>query len=184
MLLHLPWQLQDKPFVLPKASRPSCCSPQKYESGFDTTIAHSGRSSAYIKSIAPVKASDFGQLYTGTEVGYRSKRMRLSAYIKADHVEGWAGLWMQVGGHSNEVLSFDNMHDRPIQDTSDWQKYEVVVDVPDNSVAYSYGVTLHGTGEVWFDDVQLEAVSDDVPLTNPLDRSQLVNPGFEPMSPT
>ena len=140
-------------------------APEKYQIGFDSTVAHSGRSSAYIKSIAPVKASDFGQWYFGTEIGSRGKHMRLSAYIKAKDVEGWAGLWMQVRGQSDKLLSFDDMRDRAIQGTSDWQKYEVVLDVPDDSVAYSYGITMYGPGEVWLDDVQVEDVGTDVPTT-------------------
>ena len=154
-------------------------APQSYEMGFDSTIAYSGRSSAYIKSILPVRAPDSGAFSTGSTVDYRGRRIRLSAYIKAQDVEGWAGLWMEVGRPWHEVLGYDDMSVRPIRGTSDWQKYEVVLDVPDNSEGYGYGVTLNGQGEVWFDDVKLEVVGDDVPVTGMLNRSQPVNADFE-----
>src|SRR4026207_1849765 len=29
---------------------------------------------------------------------YRGKRVRMSAEVRADHIESWAGLWMRVDG--------------------------------------------------------------------------------------
>ncbi|MBI5564090.1 MAG: hypothetical protein HY870_04280 [Chloroflexi bacterium] len=152
--------------------------PQAYEMGFDDTVAHTGQSSAYIKSTTSIAATDFGTLSTGVAAGYRGKRVRLSAYIKANNVKAWAGLWMRVDGPSGKIYSLDNMEDRSIQGNSDWQKYEVVLDVPDDSTFVAYGVLLSGEGEVWFDDVQLEVVGDDVPVTD-LYHRQPLNLDFE-----
>jgi len=41
----------------------------------------------------------------------------------------------------------------------------VVVDVPSNAVGVSFGVLLFGQGQVWLDDVALERVGRNVPLT-------------------
>ena len=51
-------------------------------------------------------------------------------YVKSNEVEKYAGLWMRVDGQQNQVLSFDNMQNRPFRETTDWKKYEVVLDVP------------------------------------------------------
>jgi hypothetical protein len=109
---------------------------------------------------------------------YQGKRVRFSAYVKANHVNTWAGLWMSMVGPAGKLLGYDNMQDRSIRGTSDWQKYEVVLDVPENSVYISYGVLVVGQGEVWFDDVQFETVGDDVPVTD-LYHQEPLNLNFE-----
>ncbi len=62
-----------------------------------------------------------------------------------------------------EVL--DNMQSRPIRGTVDWRKYEVVLDVPQQTVGIYFGVLLAGSGQVWLSNVQLEAVSEGVQTT-------------------
>jgi hypothetical protein len=55
---------------------------------------------------------------------YRSKRHQLSAYIRAEGIEDWAGLWMRVDGPDGETSAFDNMERRPIKGTIDWRRYQ------------------------------------------------------------
>jgi hypothetical protein len=51
--------------------------------------------------------------------------------------------------------------------TTDWQKCEVVLDVPPDSVSMSAGFMLQSrSGQVWADDFQLEVVDRDVPTTD------------------
>lgn len=100
---------------------------------------------------------------------YLSKRIKLSGNIKCDRVVKSAGMWFRVDGYSPGVmLGFDNMGNRPIDGTSDWQKYEIVLDVPDTSAALAYGVLLTGNGTVWLSGLSFEAVDNDVPVTNML----------------
>jgi len=54
---------------------------------------------------------------------------------------------------------------RPIKGTSDWHKYEVVLDVPRGSVAIAVGLLLTGKGQAWVSQVQFEEVGTDVPTT-------------------
>jgi hypothetical protein len=48
------------------------------------------------------------------------------------------------------------MEDRPITGTTDWGKYEIVLNVPENSTGILYGILLAGTGEAWVNGMQLE----------------------------
>jgi hypothetical protein len=96
---------------------------------------------------------------------YWDGRLQLSAFLKASGIEGWAGLWMRVDGPRGATLAFDNMEDRPLRGTTDWQKFEVVLDVPEISVKIAFGVLLSGAGRVWLDDIEFEQVSDDVDVT-------------------
>ncbi len=139
--------------------------PQDYEMGFDSEVVHTGKSSAYVKSMAAT-APEFGTFMTIVDAAnYRGKRVRLTAHVKAEQVESQAGLWLRVDGPESTVLGFDNMQNRPIQGTHDWQKCEVVLDVPENSVDLAYGILLADKGQVWLDNVQLQVVDQSVPIT-------------------
>lgn len=174
-----------------------------YYTGVDATVVRSGRLSGYIRSAAvmvPSSGSGYirsaavtgpssGALLKGLRAGpYAGKRLRLSAYIKARNVEGWAGLSMSVLGPASTtqgnngpppVPGFDNMGDRPIRGTSDWTRYSIVLDVPAGSTYIDLGLTLAGKGEVWIDDVQLEEVDTTVATTGIKLLGQPQNTGFE-----
>lgn len=73
---------------------------------------------------------------------------------------------MRVDDSLGDVIQFDNMQDRPIINTSDWNHYSIVLDVPDNSAAIYFGVLLTGTGQVWVDEFKFSIVDASVPTTN------------------
>jgi hypothetical protein len=96
---------------------------------------------------------------------YRGKRVRLSGYLKGIGIsEGTAELWMRVDG-DGVVQTSDYMQDRPLMGTRDWKREEIVLDVPTNAIGITFGFLLSGTGQVWLDDLQVEIVSDDAPVT-------------------
>jgi hypothetical protein len=70
---------------------------------------------------------------------YRNKRMRFAAVVKSESVAVWTGLWIRIDGpEDGKALGFDNMLNRPIHGTTDWQKCEVVLDVPQESVYVAF----------------------------------------------
>jgi hypothetical protein len=156
--------------------------PADYEVGVDQAVAHSGQASGYIKSRHYQRAG-FGTLMQMCQAtSYRGQRVRMSAYAKASAVKTWAGLWMRVDGAEGKMLSFDNMMNRPIKGMSDWNRYEIVLDVPPDSLYLAFGVLLTGRGQVWVDDFAFEVVGSDVPLTgdrDPIYQDQPSNLGFE-----
>lgn len=156
--------------------------PADYEIGLDKTVAHNGQASGSLKSRRP-RPRGFGTLMQMCKADqYRGQRVRMSSYAKAQTVTNWAGLWMRVDGAAGNMMSFDNMQGRPIQGTSDWNRYEIVLEVPTESVYLAFGILLTGKGQVWIDDIQFETVGSDVPLTGQLQREyppQPVNLGFE-----
>src|SRR5258706_16259320 len=104
-------------------------TPSNYECGIDDGERYQGKPSGYLRSSA-VEAEGFGTLMqTFKAEKYRNKRLRFSAMVKAESIENWTGLWMRVDGPQHQVLSFDNMQSRPIQGTSDWQPYDIVLDL-------------------------------------------------------
>jgi hypothetical protein len=97
---------------------------------------------------------------------YRGKRVRFSAWVKAWRVSGWAGLWMRVDTESREMVAYDDMEGRAIRGTSDWTRYEVVLDVDEYAYAINVGIVLWGVGQVWMDDCAFEVVDESVPVTD------------------
>ena len=110
--------------------------PAEYEMGLDTSIRHEGKASAFVKATAP-ELHGFGTLMQTASPGdYRGKRVRFSGYVKSENVKsGWAGLWLRIDGPKQEMLGFDNMEPRAIKGTTDWTRYEIVLDVPDTAAA-------------------------------------------------
>jgi hypothetical protein len=80
-------------------------------------------------------------------------------------VSGWAGLWLRVDLPEQRMGEFDNMQDRPIRATSEWAKYEVVLDAAPDAQDLAFGVLIDGKGAVWIDDVALEVVDASVAKT-------------------
>lgn len=137
-----------------------------YEILLDSVIKQSGNRSVSIRSIGddPAQANNTFIRQQVSALEHAGKRIRFSAFIKAENVEG-ANLWMQVTGSDLRVLNDDRMKDRSVLGTSDWKKYEIVLDVPTDSRIIILGVSLSGKGRIWIDDLRFEAVSKDIPST-------------------
>ena len=72
---------------------------------------------------------------------------------------------MRVDGPNGKMLGFYNMGDKPITGTTDWTRYDVVLDVPPESVAVAFGYFLNGRGTAWAREFKLEQVGKDVPVS-------------------
>ncbi len=137
---------------------------QGYESDTDAQAAYNGSPSAYLKAKKP-DVEGFGTLMQNFRADkYFGMRVRFSAFVKAEGVARWAGLWMRIDKGSKSV-AFDNMQNRLIKGTTGWRRYEVVLDVPQDSTGIFFGILLDGPGTVWLNSVKFEVVGTDVPTT-------------------
>ena len=140
--------------------------PHDYEQGVDAEVMFNGKKSAYLRSKG-LEPEGFGTLMQTFQArAYLGKRLRYSASVKSEEVEKWAGLWMRIDGPQVGMLGFDNMQNRPIKGTADWQRYEIVLDVPQESTNIAFGILMEGSGQVWLSDIQFAEVSTEVPLTD------------------
>lgn len=139
---------------------------QDYELGIDANVAHNGKNSGYLKAKVAEPRGFGTMMQTFQANDFLNKRMRFSAFVKSEGIEAWAGLWMRVDGPHQGSLAFDNMQHRPIKGTTNWQKYEVVLDVPGESVAIALGLLLEGKGQAWISEVQFEEVGAEVLTTD------------------
>lgn len=142
-----------------------------YVAGVDRSQVHAGLPSAYVKSIQPAIEGFGGMMQMCSAEKFVGKRLRFSAWMKTENAnDGGAHLWFRVDGKErkerNAMLQFDNMDDRPVTGTTEWQQYSVVLDVPADAAALAYGFFVQGTGQAWVSGVKIEEVGSDVPSTN------------------
>lgn len=156
-------------------------APYDYEIGIDDQVSNKGTSSGYIKSRDVPR--DFGTMMQIINANkYKGKRLKMVGYARSERVRSWAGFWMRVDGPDGSPLGFDNMQDRPIRGSTGWTTYQVVLDVPEDSVQIAYGILLSGEGQVWVDELHFDIVDQNVLTTEPRGMKypdQPVNLNFE-----
>ncbi|MGZ3864336.1 MAG: hypothetical protein ACXVPN_03965 [Bacteroidia bacterium] len=153
-------------FDLPSGWFKAGSMPGSYEMGIDKGKGPEGKNAATIKSIDE-HIKGFGTLMQQSmPTKYLGKKIRMAGYMKSEGVRDWAGFWLRVDQEgSNKPLSFDNMGDRPVKGTTDWKKYEIVLDVPANASLIAYGALLDGVGQIWFANVSFEIVDNTIKST-------------------
>jgi len=156
-------------------------APKKYEIGVTTDSARKGKI-GYLKSTDKKIDNQFGTIMQNfIPEEYLGKRVKLTAFIKAENIDDWAGMWMRVDGSGGKTLSFDNMQDRAIKGSKDWKEYEIILDVPKGAINLAYGVLLSGTGKVFIDDFKFSIVKSTVKSTNttPTKTTKPTNTSFD-----
>jgi beta-lactamase regulating signal transducer with metallopeptidase domain len=153
--------------------------PQDYVTGIAPGAGPDGATACWLSSqIAREKG--FGTLMQPMDpAAYRGKRIRLSAWLKAEEVETSAQLWMRVDTPAQRGVAFDNMTGRHLSGTSGWTRAVVVLDVDPNASNLSFGVILAGRGRVWISGTKFEAVGPEVAstdMTRPVSASGLGAP--------
>jgi hypothetical protein len=137
-----------------------------YEVGVDGEVVRSGKGAASIRCVEPKGCKDFGTLMqTFRADEYRGRRMRLTAWVKAEQVTS-TSIWMRVDA-PDATLAFDNMQRRALWGTSKgWRLQTIVLDVAEDAVTINYGIMLVGKGHAWADDFQFEVVDKKVRTTD------------------
>lgn len=152
-------------------------NPRDYEVLQDNSDSVTGFFSSSLKSVVNRPQGYVTLMQSIKSDKFKGERIKFSGYVKAKFVSDWAAIWMRVDDVIGRPLSFDNMSNRPIVGNSDWVKYEVVLDVPNNSSEISFGVLLDGKGQIWFDNFELEVVGIEVPVTDKLkNKFELIDP--------
>jgi len=127
---------------------------QKSEHGNCVSFQSKGEPEGFATLMQAIKADDF-----------RGKRVRFSGHIKGEGVKTWAALWMRVNNGDGTVSVFDNMEKRAFRGDGNWKKYEVVLDIPNDSSTISFGALLSGSGHAWVSGLDFQTVSETVPVT-------------------
>ena len=138
-----------------------------YKVGVDTVVNEkSGKHPVVVESIDD--AAEYQPLTLSLKYNYVGKKITLSGYIKTENVSenGFVGLWMRI----DPQIDFDNMHDREINGTSDWTRYEITLDLnPSKTTAIDFGAMIIGSGKVWFDDLKVTVDGKDLSEVESID---------------
>ena len=153
-------------FEIPTGWFKSGSEPNSYDMGIEKGAGLEGKNAATIKSVEE-KIVGYGTLMQNFMADkYLGQRIRFTGFFKTKDVVGKSCFWLRVGqANSQQSLAFDNMQNRPITGTTEWKKYEIVVDVPANASKISYGALIKGTGQIWFANLAFEVVDNSVPVT-------------------
>jgi RNA polymerase sigma factor (sigma-70 family) len=145
----------------------------------------------YLKTInanaQPLQACRFFCQEFKKDSPFLGQRVRLSGWIKTQDVQNWAGFSVLILDSSGHIYADGDMNEHSIQGTTDWQQIEWVTDVPSEPCSMYFGPFLYGTGELWADDFQMQAVPSNTPVSddrkwhvwspNPNDYSVTTDPG-------
>lgn len=103
----------------------------------------------------PAELLGFGELKRlEPSARFAGKKVKLSAYIKTNGIEQWAGLSLTAPNGVNRQTAANTAR-LPISGDTGWHYYELELEVPENSLGLAYGLTLVGPGRVWFDRLEL-----------------------------
>ena len=129
-----------------------------YRIYLDSITVKSGKYSAVIESGG--ETSNFKAWGFTLPANYEGKQITLSGYIKTENVTaGYAGLWMRI----DPEIAFDNMAQRGITGTTDWQKYEITLPMnPSKTDQIVVGGILIGKGKMWLDDFSITIDGKDI----------------------
>ena len=135
--------------------------------GSDTKIKVADTPSLFLDTSSDASAASDAGLNDNLDVQpYLGKRMRIWGLMKTQDVVGTASCWLNVSGANRQMLASDFMLDRRTHGTTSWTPFMIVVDVPAQSLHMVFGLALNGTGRMWIDNVRIDIVGSDVPLTS------------------
>lgn len=140
-------------------------SPKDYESAIDRDVVYQGRPSASLKSIVEKPAGFVTLMQMSKADKFRGKRVRFCGYLRSKDIKESAAMWLRIDGPKGEPLGFDNMQQRPIKGTTEWKKYEIVLDVPEKAKELAFGLLLTGPGQIWMADLNFETVGQETATT-------------------
>lgn len=132
----------------------------------DSSRQYEGQPVVFLRSVDTVEKGYGGTKKILSATPFIGKRIRMSGYLRSADVIQRVGFWLRIdGGEPAEPMVFDNMNDRSVSGTTDWKKYEIVLDVPDEATNFNFGAVLRGPGRIWYSGIKFEVVGNEVPVT-------------------
>jgi RNA polymerase sigma factor (sigma-70 family) len=132
----------------------------------DPTVPRNGQPTLLLSSTSPKWGVGNNAARPLNFEPFLGKRMRFWAYVKSENLANWGGIQVWALGANSKFMLGDDMGGRPIIKTTDWQKYEIVADVPADIQQIIVGLHLYGAGKIWMDGAQAEVVGPEVPVTD------------------
>jgi len=117
--------------------------------------ARSGRKSLKLGVTAGAEPSWIATRQSGLRIA-GGLRYRMTAWVKARAVVGYAGWYVHLGNAANPMIEAPML---PAGDGDfDWRQVTLEFTAPADADRADLGTVLRGTGTAWFDDVTLQAM--------------------------
>jgi serine/threonine protein kinase/tetratricopeptide (TPR) repeat protein len=128
---------------------------KSFDFGIDKNEAHAGKVSLRIEKTGPNQIA--GQVWLSFSIEFaRGKTLRLSAFVKTENViDGSAGLSAVVLGPGNAIPAGSDLADQGPKGTTTWHEYAIELVIPKSGTSMRIGLSLSGSGRVWFDDLRI-----------------------------
>ncbi len=96
---------------------------------------------------------------------YIGQRYRFSALVKTENAEAAAGIGIMENAANGQRVW--NCLSNPVPGTTDWKRYEYVLDIVPTSTTLEFGALLDGRGKVEVSDLRFEPVDKSIPVSRP-----------------
>lgn len=145
-----------------------------FEYGLDANQKRDGIHPILIrkKKDTPAIGDGFATFMQSCEIGeYKGKRVRFKGELRAENCEGAVTIWLRADGEvAGQHVAFANMETRqvngPLTGTTQWEKREIVLDIPQTAESLHYGYYLRGEGTGYGCHFELEIVDQNTDLTD------------------
>ncbi len=97
------------------------------------------------------------------------KHICVTGWLKSRNAQKWASAFLLIFTKDYKSRGWsrvDDMSNRPIVGTTDWQPVKFVTDVPEQPCVIYFGPDLYGPGELWGDDFQISLADPGEPITD------------------
>ena len=105
--------------------------------------------------------------FVGPNASALGKRVRVSAWLKAERVSVRSGLWIRaLGPNFQKIIDEGNWGKwatpgaKPLKGTVGWTHFTCELDVPLDAQCIVSGMIHNGTGKMWMDDFKFEVVDE------------------------
>lgn len=141
-----------------------------YEAGVGAVAGMTAKQAVYLKGSTPSRRRTYqvGTLERRLALtAWQGRRLRLTLRLKNEgKVSTNASLGIRDADGSGFVAGARNANlNWTSDDSGDWRQQQFVVDVPDTASELILDVRMRDAGVVWLDELKLEAMGPDVPLS-------------------
>ncbi len=138
-----------------------------YRSWLDATTPVDGTSSQVLTSGpgATLQTYAFTSGSVPIDASRQGKRYRMRVKVKTQLTDA-AFVWFRIDSPTGYVLdNMTNPTNRTVLGTTPWREISLVLDVPADATAFSYGSGLYGGGAVWVGAFTFDEVDATLPVT-------------------
>ncbi|NVO33139.1 erythromycin esterase family protein [Hymenobacter lapidiphilus] len=124
---------------------------------FDTMTFRQGRSSLHLdleKAAEPTFAAIY-TLFSFPVDSVRSRLVTVSGWVRTRNFAGQAGLYSYAHTPDNDDGKDRRDQLENLPPNQDWRRLEVTLAVKPTATAFGLGVRVYGSGQVWFDDLEV-----------------------------